>query len=203
MEAYLVTDRRVVAQEYFPRLLQLAVEAGVDRIQIREKDLDGRELLRLTLETLEIARKTPTTVFVNDRVDVALAASACGVHLGQAAMPVRMARKIGGEELVVGASTHTLDEALRAQEEGADYLFFGPIFATPSKMAYGPPVGIPSLEMVLRRIQIPVYAIGGISPEKLHPLRSLPLAGVAMISAFVKAVSVSDLVQEIHRKGWS
>ena len=203
MEAYLVTDRRVVAPEYFPRFLRLATEAGVDRIQIREKDLDGRDLFHLALETIEITRKARATIFINDRVDVALAASACGVHLGQAAMPVRVARSIGGEDLVVGASTHTLDEALRAQEEGPDYLFFGPIFSTPSKSTYGPPVGISKLEAVLRRVQIPVYAIGGISPENLDSLRPLPLPGVAMIAAFVRAASVAELVRDVHRKHWS
>ena len=202
MEAYLVTNRRLVAESYFPRFMQRAVVAGVDRIQVREKDLGGRELFRMARNVMVLTRSTRTTVFVNDRVDVAMAVSAAGVHLGGTAIPMPKVRRIGGDDLVIGASAHSLKEARDAEEGGADYLFFGPIFETPSKAAFGPPVGIPELKIVLGRVRIPVYAIGGIGPDNLDQLHSLPLAGVAMVSAFVRAPSMQDLVREVHRKRW-
>ncbi len=183
-------------------MIREAAEAGLDRIQIREKDLGGLSLLRMARRVIAEVERTRTTVIINDRVDVALAASAAGVHLGRDSFPPDVARRIGGEELILGASTHTIDEALEAQDRGADYLFFGPVFATPSKAAYGEPVGLRKLEWVLRRIRIPVYAIGGIGPERLDELRPLPLAGVAMISAFVRAPSAARLVREVHAIGW-
>lgn len=201
MEAYLVTDRRLVAKDYLPRLLHRAAEAGVDRIQIREKDLEGRALLGLVREAMEAIRGTRATLFVNDRIDVALATAASGVHLGRASFPIEVARKIAGNEMVIGASAHTLDEATEAEQAGADYLVFGPVFETAAKAVYGPPVGIPRLEAVLDKVRIPVYAIGGITPARLDALRGLPLTGVAMVSAFVRAVSVEDLIREIHRVG--
>jgi thiamine-phosphate pyrophosphorylase len=202
LEAYLVTDRHLASEEFLSRLLLQAAAGGVDRIQVREKDMGGRALMGLVREALQAVRGTRATVFVNDRVDVALAASAHGVHLGRGGFPPDVARRIGGDDLVVGASTHTLEEAMEAQEQGADYLFFGPVFSTTSKVAWGPPVGIPRLESVLRIARIPVYAIGGISPENLHQLRGLPLAGVAMISAFVRATSVPELIRQIHGNAW-
>jgi thiamine-phosphate pyrophosphorylase len=202
VEAYLITDRRLTSDEFLAQLLREAAAGGVDRIQIRERDLEGRALLRLVRNALESTRGTRTTVFVNDRVDVALAASAHGVHLGQAGLPARMARRIAGENLVIGVSAHTLEEAMEAQDQGADYLIFGPVFATASKLAWGPPVGVPRLEAVLKQVAIPVYAVGGISPRNLALLRGLPLAGVAMISAFVRSASAAELIRQVHGESW-
>src|SRR5207249_1715989 len=164
MEAYLVTDRRLASAEFLARLLTEAAVAGVDRIQVREKDLEGRALLHLVREALQAVRGSRATVFVNDRLDVAMAAAAHGAHLGRASLPADVARKVAGEDLVLGVSTHTLEEAMEAQDLGADYLFFGPVFPTASKVAWGPPLGIPKLEALLKRARVPVYAIGGIGP---------------------------------------
>ena len=202
MEAYLVTDRRLASDEFLLRLIRSVSKAGVDRIQIREKDLGGRSLMRLVREAMDAVDGKKATVFVNDRVDVALAARAHGVHLGRAAMPVSLARRVGGEDLIIGASAHNLEEALEAQDQGADYLFVGPVFPTASKAAFGEPLGVPKLETILRRIKIPAYAIGGITPERLAILRGLPLTGVAMISAFVRAASVGELVHQVHGSRW-
>ncbi len=203
MEAYLVTDRKLASEEFLLRLVHEAIAAGIERVQVREKDLPGRPLLALVRRILAAAEGSRTTVFVNDRVDVALAAAAQGAHLGRAGLPVETARRMSGEDFVIGASAHSLEEAIEAQERGADYLFVGPVFPTPSKAAFGEPLGLPRLESILRRIQIPVYAIGGITPERLPPLRGLPLTGVAMISAFVRARSVKELVQRVRGEGWS
>jgi thiamine-phosphate pyrophosphorylase len=202
LEAYLVTDRRLASDEFLLRLIRAAAEAGVDRIQIREKDLMGRALMRLTRQAMEALEGSKATLLVNDRVDVAVAAGAHGAHLGLSSMPMELARRAAGEDLILGASTHSLEEALQAQESGADYLFVGPVFPTASKAAFGEPLGVPKLETILRRIKIPAYAIGGVTPERLAILRGLPLTGVAMISGFVRAPSVQELVQQIHGSRW-
>ena len=202
MEAYLVTDRRLASEEFLHRLIRQAAESGVNRIQIREKDLGGMKLLKLVRQALDSLAGRRATLFVNDRLDVALSLPVHGVHLGRSSLPPEVARRIAGDELVIGASAHNLDEALEAQESGADYLFVGPVFSTPSKAAYGEPLGPARLEAIVRRVRIPVYAIGGISPDRLEALRHLPLTGVAMISAFVRARSVADLIGQVHGTHW-
>jgi thiamine-phosphate pyrophosphorylase len=202
LEAYLVTDRRLASEEFLNRLLREAADAGVDRIQIREKDLGGRQLLKLVRQALDCVEERRTTLFVNDRLDVALSLPVHGVHLGRSSLPPEVARRIAGDELVLGASAHNLEEALEAEEKGADYLFVGPVYATPSKAAYGEPLGTARLEAIVRRVRIPVYAIGGIVPDRLAELRDLPLTGVAMISAFVRARSVPELIRRIHGTRW-
>lgn len=203
MEAYLVTDRKLASEDFLVRLIRQASEAGVDRIQIREKDLEGRALLRLVRQAMQIAEGRRATVLVNDRVDVALCAPAHGAHLGVSGMPPDVARRMAGPDFIVGASAHSLEEALEAQAKGADYLFIGPVFSTPSKAAMGEPLGVPRLAAILEQVRIPAYAIGGITPERLPALRRLPLTGVAMISAFVRAPSVPELVRQIQRQRWS
>jgi thiamine-phosphate pyrophosphorylase len=203
LEAYLVTDRKLASEEFLFRLLRDAIAAGVDRVQVREKDLGGSPLLALVRRVLAAAEGSRTTVFVNDRVDVALAAPAQGAHLGRSGLPPDVVRKMAGEDFVIGASAHSLDEALEAQERGADYLFVGPVFPTPSKEAFGEPLGVPRLESIVRHVKIPVYAIGGITPERLEALRLLPLTGVAMISAFVRARSVEELVRRVRGTAWA
>jgi thiamine-phosphate pyrophosphorylase len=203
LEAYLVTDRRLASDEFLMRLIHSACESGIDRIQIREKDLGGRALMRLTRQAMDVVEGRKATLLVNDRLDVALLASAHGVHLGREGLPADVARQIAGDELVIGASAHSLEEALEAQEQGADYLFIGPVFHTPSKAAFGEPLGVPKLESILRRVKIPAYAIGGVTPERLAILRTLSLTGVAMVSAFVRAPSVADLIHQVHQRRWS
>ena len=202
MEACLITDRRLASPDFLGRLLRESAAAGVDRIQVRESDLGGRALLRLAREALEAARGTRATVFVHDRLDVALAACVHGAHLDGTGLPVEVARRIGGEDLVLGVSARTVEEAVEAEGQGADYLLFGPIFSGSSGAAFGPSPGVPKLEAVLRRVRVPVYAAGGIGPENLERLRGLPLAGAAMASAFVRAASVPDLIRQVHSITW-
>jgi len=202
VEAYLVTDRRLASGDFLPRLLRQAAASGADRIQIRENDLGGRALLRLVREALEAARGARATVFVHDRLDVALAAGAHGAHLDGTGLPLEVARRIGGEDLILGVSVQTVEEAVEAEGRGADYLFFGPVFPGSSRTAPGGPLGVPRLEAVLKSVRIPVYATGGIGPENLERFRGLPLAGAAMTSAFVRAASVPDLIRQVHGVSW-
>lgn len=179
-----------------------AAAAGADWIQIREKDLSGGELFQLTSEV--VRRAAPARVLVNDRLDVALAAGAAGVHLGGTGLPVSAVRGWLGErrqrEFLVGKSCHSLDQALNAEAGGADYVFFGPVFTTPSKLAYGAPQGIDRLAEVCRKISIPVVAIGGITPENAAQCVAAGAGGLAAIRLFQQpSHQAEDLATRVAR----
>ena len=168
--------------------IRSAAEAGVDWIQIREKDLEARALAGLVRLALESTRGTGTKVLVNDRLDVAIAAGAAGVHLGEMSLPVeRVAdwrRSARFMDFQIGASCHSTEGALAAQRGGADYIFFGPVFSTPSKIAFGPPQGIERLREVCMAVQIPVLAIGGVNLENASSCVEAGAAGIAAIRLF-------------------
>ncbi|HEV2386368.1 MAG TPA: thiamine phosphate synthase [Candidatus Acidoferrales bacterium] len=163
-----------------------AAAAGVDWIQIREPDLAGGALLHLAAEC--VRRCAPARILVNDRLDVALAAGAGGVHLGGRGLPVAAVRgwchQHAPAEFLVGASCHSPEEARAAERDGADYLFFGPVFATPSKLAYGPPQGLDRLAEAARAVRIPMLAIGGVTPQNAAACIAAGARGVAAIRWF-------------------
>jgi thiamine-phosphate pyrophosphorylase len=179
-----------------------AVAAGVEWVQIREKDLPTRSLLSLTEAAMERARpQGRTRVMVNDRLDVALAAQAHGVHLGRRSLPVDLVRRLAPREFVVGVSCHSLAEALAAQVAGADYILLGPIFATPSKVQYGPPLGVSVLRAVTLQISTPVFALGGISIDRVALCRQNGAAGIAGIRIFQDGGSLDELVRRARESG--
>jgi thiamine-phosphate pyrophosphorylase len=179
---YLITDR-MVARMPLPEAVQQALDGGVRAVQLREKDLPVRELLVLARELRVMTRKAGAKLFINDRVDVAVAVEADGVHLGQQSMPASAARKVAGDRMLIGVSTHSLEEAKAAQSEGADFITFGPIFETPSKARYGAPAGVLAIRPLKNEIRIPVIALGGINSANILPVMSAGADGVAMISA--------------------
>jgi thiamine-phosphate pyrophosphorylase len=186
----LVTDTRLLAGRTHGDVVAAALEGGVTRIQVRERTLPGGALLRLVEEILATAKARPVakaTVHVNDRLDVALAAGAAGVHLPAAGLPIKAVRQKAGPRFRIGRSVHSVAEARAAQKEGADELIFGPIFATPEKAGFGPPQGVDALRKVLDAVRIPIWAIGGINSRTAHELRGLPIAGVAAIGAYAHA----------------
>ena len=135
---------------------------------------------------------------VNDRVDVALAAGADGVHLGPESMPVQVLRRLAPRPFLVGVSCHSLEEAMAAESGGADYLVLGPIFETPSKLGYGPPLGLEKLRLATSRSRIPVLALGGISVERIRPCLEAGAAGIAGIRVFQDSESVVERVSEMR-----
>jgi thiamine-phosphate pyrophosphorylase len=196
-----ITDRSQIKSRTLNACIAGAVAAGVDWVQIREKDLPARRLLALTDAALEHARRPARTrVMVNDRLDVALAAKAHGVHLGTRSMPVDLVRKLTPREFVVGVSCHSLAEALAAQAAGADYILLGPIFATPSKLPYGPPLGLAMLREVTLQTTIPVLALGGITLDRVAPCRQNGAAGIAGIRLFQECDSVEKLIRELRER---
>jgi thiamine-phosphate pyrophosphorylase len=172
--------------------VRAALAAGVDWIQIREKDLPSRVLLALVRDAIGAARSaagSQALVIVNDRLDVALAARADGVHLGYASLPasdvIRWCREGNApKEFLVGVSCHSAQEALEAEAAGASYLFFGPVFDTPSKRAFGAPQGADKLAEVCSAVRLPVIAIGGVSAGNARECLRAGAAGVAAIREF-------------------
>jgi len=201
---YLITDRKV-ATKPLPEAVRLALEGGVRAVQLREKDLPVRKLLSLAQELRSITREFGAKLFINDRVDVAVSVDADGVHLGHQSIPVEAARKVVGTSMLIGVSTHDLAEARAAEAEGADFLTFGPIFETPSKIKYEYPVGIESLKRIKKIVKIPIFALGGIKSGSINQIIAMGVYGISVISAILgtddirKAAEVID--QEIAGAG--
>jgi thiamine-phosphate pyrophosphorylase len=174
MIRYFVTDRR---QGDLITAVRRAVKDGVDMIQIREKDLTAGELLSLTLRIRDLAAGSGTRVLVNDRLDVALAAGIDGVHLPSNGLPARLVKPFAG---ILGVSTHTLEEAVSAEKDGAGFVVFGPIFDSPGKT----PVGLEPLRQVVRAVRIPVLAIGGVTAANTREIMDAGAKGIAGIRMF-------------------
>ena len=203
-----VTDQRGISLTAGPAdllaLIERAGAATVDWIQIREKDLSAREMLELSRRAVAAAGTT-TKILVNDRLDVALAAGAAGVHLGGESAPiaevVRWCRAgHAPAEFLVGASCHSLAEVLAAESGGANYVFFGPVFATPSKLPYGSPQGIERLAEVCHDARIPVIAIGGITTANTEDCLRAGAAGIAAIRLFQQAADMAALIKQLRAK---
>jgi thiamine-phosphate pyrophosphorylase len=213
-----VTDRKGLAGDAKQRnnalltRLTVAAEAGIDWVQIREKDLSGKQLSSLTraavAQTKQISERDGklARILVNDRLDVALSARASGVHFGENSLPVQNVRKwlderldlVSGEKFLVGASCHSLRAAMTAARDGADYIFFGPVFATPSKAAFGAPQGLQQLGEVCSVVSIPVLAIGGITRDNASGCVAAGAAGIAAIRLFQDAENLASLVSHLR-----
>jgi thiamine-phosphate pyrophosphorylase len=204
-----VTDRHSLAgaSEVTKKLLlekiELAAKAGVDWIQLREKYLSGRELMKLAVNAI-LRAGSGSSVLVNDRVDVACATGASGVHLGEHSLPADQARRLVSqrcqkENFIVGVSAHSIDAASQAEQAGADYVIFGPVYPTPSKASFGQPQGVQRLREVCQRLKIPVLAIGGITLENAGECFAAGTAGIAAIRLFQDAADVEAVVKELRK----
>ncbi|HEX3377246.1 MAG TPA: thiamine phosphate synthase [Candidatus Acidoferrales bacterium] len=180
-----------------------AIAAGVSWIQIREKDLDTRPLLEVARFAVAKSHATSTRVLINDRLDVALAANAAGVHLGEKSLALEVVtewrRSSGRTDFLIGVSCHSLEAACNAEARGADYVFFGPVFATPSKAAFGAPQGIDRLREVCASVKIPVLAIGGVNLENARDCLKAGASGIAAIRLFQNAKDSAELAAELKR----
>jgi thiamine-phosphate pyrophosphorylase len=165
--------------------ISAAVAAGINLIQIREKQLTARVLLELVERASDLTRKTNTRLLVNDRADVAVGAGADGVHLTTQSLDAATIRKTFGGEVLIGTSTHSLEAGRLAQEQGADFIVFGPVFETQSKKLFGPPAGLEKLADVARELRdFPVLALGGISVTNAQDCFAAGAQGIAGISLF-------------------
>ncbi len=209
---FYVTDRHRIPSSSPTDILakiRNAVIAGVDFVQVREKDLATRELANLTRQVLHIIKQSDASarVIVNDRLDVALAVDAAGVHLGRESLPADEAVNwCRGENappgFLIGVSCHSVEQALAAEKAGASYVFFGPVFDTPSKRSFGPPQSLSLLEDVGRAAKIPVIAIGGVNELTAADCIRSGAAGIAAIRMFQETEDKDSLLAqlaEIHR----
>ncbi len=215
-----VTDRKSLASgeggdpvAILPEKIRAAIRAGVDWAHIREKDLAGKQLLMLVRGSVtaarEIAQLEPrreTQIYVNDRLDVALAAAAAGIHLGGESLPIADVVRWCNEgnapsQFKIGLSCHSIETAREAEHGGANYIFFGPIFETPSKRSFGPPQGIERLRQVCGAVRIPVIAIGGLNESNAEQCIRAGAAGIAGIRLFqdtASAESLADFISRMH-----
>lgn len=195
-----VTDRKMTGRRPLLDVIEAAIVGGLDLLQVREQDLPAGELLDLVRSAQDLVKRLRSRcrIVVNDRLDVALAARATGVHLPAEGLPIKAVRARARGRFQIGRSVHSAAEAREAAAAGADYLFFGPIFETPSKIAYGSPQGIPALRKLVRSARRPVWAIGGINRETIAEVRDIPVAGIAAISAIGAADDPAEAVRSLR-----
>ena len=184
---YLVTDRGLARGRSTLEVVKAAVAGGVTCIQLREKDCSTLEFIEQALAIRSFLEAHNIPLIINDRLDVALAVAADGVHLGQNDMPLEMARKIAGRSMLIGISTESVQDAVAAEKGGADYLGVSPIYATPTKTDTAPPLGLEGLREIKKRVKIPLVGIGGLNKSNAAEVIRNGADGVAVVSAIVAA----------------
>lgn len=196
-DLYVVTDRQLTGGRPLRLVVEAALRGGARAVQLREKDLPPRDLYPLALEMRQLTQAYGARLLINDRVDVALAVNADGVHLTTTSLPASIARQVLGPGRLIGVSTHTRAEVQAAIDEGADFIVFGPVFSTPSKAPYGPPVGLDALRAVRAVVKLPILAIGGIKPTNLEQVLAAGADGIAVISAIISADDPTAATQNL------
>jgi thiamine-phosphate pyrophosphorylase len=181
---YWIADASLVGDQSLVGLAESAIAAGLRVFQYRDKTRSPRDQYPIALALADLARRTGATFVINDDIDLALVVEAHGVHLGQDDFPVAEARRILGRKLIIGCSAHTIDQALAAEADGADYLGVGPIYQSTTKMAR-PPLGCEKLREICRAVRIPVYAIGGVTVERCCDVLAAGARGVAVASGLL------------------
>ncbi len=194
---HVITDTVIQSRFSHSELAELAIKGGADTIQFRQKTGAIREMLAHSRRIKNLCAGAGVSFIVNDRLDVAIDTEADGVHLGQDDFPIPRARKIIGDEIFIGGSAATLEEALKCFEEGAAYVGFGPVFPTSSKDDAGPVSGIELLRQVVEAIPVPIIAIGGITPENTCDVIRTGVKGIAVISAVCKAPDPEEATRKL------
>lgn len=191
---YLIGNSKLFSdEESFIMAVDRALKAGVKAFQLREKDLTAKQYYGLAKKMREITKRNDALLFINDRIDIALAVDADGVHLPQSGFPAHMVRKVWKERFLIGVSTHSIDEA-REASEWADFITFSPIFYTASKAQYGEPQGVERLREVKQSVKCKVFALGGINLDNVHDV--IPYCdGVAMISGILAQKDIEGTVK--------
>lgn len=193
---YVCTDRDIMTTDTLEEAVELAIKGGATIIQLREKDCTSREFYELSLSIKDITDAYEVPLIINDRLDIALAVHADGVHLGQSDIPVQVARNVMGPNCIVGATANTLEKAKEAWQSGADYLGVGDVFGSATKNDTKP-VELKELKKICDTVKIPVVAIGGISKKNIHLLKDTGVAGVAVISAVLGQTDITAAAEEL------
>ncbi|MBM4065015.1 MAG: thiamine phosphate synthase [Planctomycetes bacterium] len=195
----LITDRNLCRQPFL-KTIESALKGGVKTVQLREKGFATSELYSLACELRKITSDFKANFIVNDRVDIALAVEADGVHLGWQSLPFDIVRKLVGFEKLIGVSTHNRQEASQAQNCGADYITFGPIFDTPSKTGLLRPTGVEEIQKLKKEIHIPIVALGGINEKNIGAVLNGGADGIAVISSIMQADDPEDAARCLCNK---
>ncbi|MDD5994504.1 MAG: thiamine phosphate synthase [Clostridiales bacterium] len=188
---YLCTDRELMSEDTLEKSVELAIQGGVTVVQLREKDCSGREFLQVAREVKQITDAYEIPLIINDRIDIAMAVDADGVHLGQSDIPAHTARELLGPDKIIGVSAYNKELAVEAQKEGADYLGVGDIFGTSTK-AGTHHVEIDTLSRICQAVKIPVVAIGGINLSNVTKLAGTGIQGTAVISAIIASQNITE-----------
>ena len=192
---YLVTDRRQTGGRPLVEVVEECLEAGLRAVQLREKDLPDAEFMALARSLRDVTRRVGARLFINGRLDAALAVGADGLQRGYDA-PLLATLRTRAPRLLIGASVHSVDEVCAAEHDGANFIVFGPVYDTPSKRPYGPPQGLDALANVAKAVSIPVLAIGGITPDRVAAVGAAGAHGVAVISAILAAERPSEATKK-------
>lgn len=193
----LIADTESVGDRNLVSIVYQAVTAGVNLVQLRAKNLNSSEFFHLAFEVSQLLSPLDITLIINDRADIALACEADGVHLGKDDLPLIEARRVLGENKIIGISANTLEDAMVAQAKGADYLGVGPIYPTSSKVDAGPALGIEWLASIRKSIDIPILAVGGINAPNAHECIAAGASGIAVISAILEAHDTAKAVYDL------
>ena len=204
LSLYLVTDRQLAGERPIEEVVRQAISGGVTTVQLREKGTPSGEFLRIASSLRALTRKAGVTLIVNDRLDIALAAGADGVHVGQEDLPAERARELLGTNRILGVTAADEEEARAAAAGGADYIGCNAVFSTPTKTDTGPAIGLDGLERLVNCVDIPVVAIGGINAGNAGDVLSTGVEGIAVVSAVVSAndpaLATGELRSLINRK---
>jgi thiamine-phosphate pyrophosphorylase len=193
---YLVTDRSWLKGRDFFGVVEEALQGGVSLVQLREKEVSSRDFYNIALKMKELAASYNVPLIVNDRLDIALAVDAAGLHIGQEDLPIEVARKIMGPGKIIGYSVSNVEQAVFGEEHGADYLGAGPVYYTASKSDAGKPIGVDGLKLIKESVKIPVVAIGGVGLNNLEQVKKTGIAGVSVISAILGSREIRSAARE-------
>lgn len=194
---YLITDRTLVGSKEFYTSIRNALEGGVTLLQVREKDASVQEFYNIGLNLKKIAREYRVPLIVNDRVDIALALDADGIHIGQGDLPPAVIRRIIGPNKILGYSVSNLEQARAGERLGVDYLGAGPVYATGSKADASSPIGLNVLKNIKESVSIPVVGIGGIGLANLAEVKDTGIDGISVISAILSQEDPSRAAREL------
>lgn len=196
---YFITDSTGLPEEEFLRRTEAAIQGGVTFLQLREKDKTTREYLELAQKVHEITGKYNIPLIIDDRVDIAMAIDAEGVHLGRSDLPVHLARKLLGPDKIIGATAKTVPQALEAWQQGADYLGVGAIYPTTTKVKTVL-TSTGTLRDICNAVPIPANAIGGLNKDNIDVLEGIPIAGICVVSAIMKAEDPRKAAAELKKR---
>ncbi|UCD82223.1 MAG: thiamine phosphate synthase [Desulfobacterales bacterium] len=196
---YLVTDRGLAKGRSMLDIVKAAVHGGVTCVQLREKQCSTLEFIEQALVVRDFLKHRKVPLIINDRVDVALAVAADGVHLGQTDMPLDIAQKILGDSMIIGISAESLEDALEAEKGGADYLGISPIYATPTKTDTASPLGLEGLRAIREAVKLPLVGIGGLNKDNAAEVIRSGGDGVAVVSAIVAAGDPADAARSLRQ----